>query len=62
MDDIDRAQEATEQFLAAVLSDHQRRRPTGTSLAECEDCGCKIPEDRRKAQQGCTRCILSKLI
>jgi hypothetical protein len=35
MDDIDRAQEATEQFLTEVLSEHQRHRPTGPSLEEC---------------------------
>lgn len=57
LDDIDRAQEATEQFLTDVLSDHQRHRPTGPSLAECEDCGNEIPIKRREAQPGCTRCI-----
>ena len=32
----------------------QRAQP---SLEECEDCGEDIPEERRKAQPGVTRCI-----
>jgi len=57
LDEIDRAQEASEQFLAVVLNEHQRNRPTGPGLKECEDCGDDIPLKRRKAQPGCTRCI-----
>lgn len=29
--------------------------PTATAI-ECEECGDPIPEARRKAQPGCTRC------
>lgn len=57
MDDTDRAQESTEQFLADVLDRHQRSRPAGPALEECEDCGEEIPTKRREAQPGCTRCI-----
>lgn len=57
MDDIDRAQEATDQFLNSVLGEHQRHRPTGPGLEECEDCNDPIPLRRREAQPGCTRCI-----
>jgi phage/conjugal plasmid C-4 type zinc finger TraR family protein len=32
----------------------QRAQP---SLEECEDCGEDIPEQRRIASKGCTRCI-----
>ena len=32
----------------------QAQRP---SLAECEDCGEDIPEPRRQAIKGCTRCV-----
>lgn len=27
------------------------------SAAECEDCGERIPENRRRMSKGCTRCI-----
>ncbi len=35
----------------------QARLPTGESLEECADCGDEIPEARRVAMRGCTRCI-----
>jgi len=56
-DDIDRAQEASEQFNNFALGEHKRNRPTGPSLEECDDCGEAIPIKRREAQPGCTRCI-----
>lgn len=31
--------------------------PAGPGAEECEDCGEPIPEARRKAMPGCTRCI-----
>jgi phage/conjugal plasmid C-4 type zinc finger TraR family protein len=34
------------------------RIPTGNSLAVCIDCGDDIPEARRLAAKGCTRCIV----
>jgi len=42
-----------ENAIAAVRA----RMPTGISMEECEDCGEAIPEGRRLAVQGCTRCI-----
>ena len=35
----------------------QARMPTGPSLDECEDCGEEIPENRKIAVPGCSRCI-----
>ena len=35
----------------------RRNISTGPSLTECDDCGEDIPETRRVAVQGCTRCI-----
>lgn len=42
--------------VAAVQAElaKQRAQP---SLAECEDCGEDIPEQRQIASPGCTRCI-----
>lgn len=34
-----------------------RPAPTATSALVCEDCGEPIPEPRRRASPGCTRCI-----
>jgi phage/conjugal plasmid C-4 type zinc finger TraR family protein len=42
-----------ENAIAAVRS----KIPTGISLEECEDCSEEIPNARRIAIQGCTRCI-----
>jgi len=47
------AQHINDNAVAAV----RRNIKTGPSLEECEDCGESIPEDRRIAVQGCTRCI-----
>lgn len=47
------------QSLAAVNQVQQalaKQRAT-PSLEECEDCGEEIPEQRRVASPGCTRCI-----
>lgn len=58
-DDIDRANEKAAEFNAACISDHQAKmakRPA-VSAVECEDCGEKIPEERRRMALGCTRCI-----
>lgn len=58
-DDIDRAQVITEQHLDDALAAH-RRRPAYTladSALICVDCELPIPEGRRKAQPGCTRCV-----
>lgn len=57
-DVYDRAQEMEqrqrEQALAAQVA---ASRPLGSSLENCDDCGQPIPEKRRQAAVGCTRCI-----
>lgn len=57
-DVYDRAQEMElrqrEQALAAQAA---ASRPLGSSLENCDDCGQPIPEKRRQAAVGCTRCI-----
>lgn len=57
MDDMDRAQEANEQFQEVALAEQLRFRPTGESLMRCCVCGDDIPEARREAYPGCCKCI-----
>lgn len=61
-DDIDRAQELEERQRDTAL----RRQATRAGLAgktmadsahECQDCGDPIPQTRRWAVPGCTRCV-----
>ncbi len=58
MDEADIAQRNQEQFDRLAL---QRQLnaipPQGDSAKECEDCGEAIPEPRRMAAKGCTRCM-----
>lgn len=58
MSDIfDRAQELElrqrEEALAAFASTISH----GNSYSHCDDCGDPIPDARRKAVPGCTRCV-----
>ena len=56
-DFCDRASALSEIYTQAALQARARAAVTpGESLAECEDCGEEIPEARRKAVPGCTRC------
>ena len=57
MDEADIAQRNQEHFDRLALERHLAAMPQGESAVECEDCGEEIPEGRRKAYQGCTRCI-----
>lgn len=57
-DMIDQASEREALFLAEAL--YQAGRPSeyqGESNYECDDCGAPIPEARRQAVPGCTRCV-----
>lgn len=63
-DEIDRAQAREEQLRDDALSVYQRGRPALDpddweilSACECDDCGERIPDARRKAVPGVTRCI-----
>lgn len=57
-DFADIAAEASTKFRDAALMAHASKpRPSGcASLACCQDCDEPIPEARRKAEPGCTRC------
>lgn len=56
MDEIDLAQVMSERYLKGAIA-RARGRAEGESLEECEECGRRIPEARRKAVPGCTRCV-----
>ena len=57
-DFADLASNASEGYLADALAKRARARMSAPakSATECEDCGDEIPEARRKAVPGCTRC------
>ena len=57
MDDADLAQANQADFDRLALAHRLAAMPSGESAMECEDCGATIPEGRRKAAPGCTRCI-----
>lgn len=57
-DFYDRAQELEQkQRDAALRRQEDASRPLGASLTHCDDCGESIPQKRREAAPGCTRCI-----
>jgi len=55
-DDGDRAKAISARHVANMLADRAANRPTGESSTHCEECGSPIPEKRRIAAKGCTRC------
>lgn len=57
MDEADIAQRNQEVLDRIALEQHLAGLPTGEAAEECEDCGKPIPEGRRLAAPGCTRCI-----
>ena len=59
-DEGDVAQDYQAKHNAAAVADHRARmadQRATPSLMICEDCEGDIPEERRKKQQGCTRCV-----
>ncbi|MGE4293700.1 MAG: TraR/DksA family transcriptional regulator [Desulfovibrio sp.] len=58
VDFADQASMASQGHLADALRKRERERMPGRaeSAHDCEDCGDEIPEARRKAVPGCTRC------
>lgn len=56
MDIIDIANARADRFNKAALSRVGSSGPARESLTHCEDCGEPIPEARRLAVPGCTRC------
>lgn len=60
MDEGDVAQDYQTKLNAAGVEDHRARmanQMATPSLMLCKDCEEKIPEERRKKQPGCTRCV-----
>lgn len=63
MDDIDRAQAHEQALRDDALAAHHRRvhgesdEPPAPSAHWCIDCDAPIPEARRLAVPGCTRCV-----
>ena len=57
-DEIDRANDEAQAFVAHAIDDVRAHAGHGVSLSHCEDCGVEIPAARRAATQGCTRCVL----
>jgi len=56
VDVADFAAEAEEGFRALALAQVARHAPRGVSAFHCADCGDEIPEARRLAVRGCSRC------
>lgn len=57
MDEADWAQIEQERELRRLLTAQAYALPKGVSAATCLDCGGAIPEARRLAMPGCTRCV-----
>jgi len=58
MDDVDIARRNQEVDIRRALRNRSVSRPNGDiSPLTCEDCDKEIPEGRRKAVPGCTRCV-----
>lgn len=55
-DSMDLVQQRTEEMLARNLA-QVIYRPVTVSASFCEDCDAPIPEARRRAVQGVTRCV-----
>lgn len=57
MDAGDRSLMASEQFLRIALARVRSGQPRGDAYMHCKDCLSPIPDARRQAMPGCTRCI-----
>lgn len=55
-DSMDFAQQRTEEILARNIA-QVINRPAAVSASFCEDCEAPIPEARRRAYHGVTRCV-----
>ena len=56
-DSMDLVQQRTEEMLARNIA-QVIYRPVTVSASFCEDCDAPIPEARRRAVQGVTRCVV----
>ena len=50
-------QEQIDASVADAVARARSRIPTGESLVDCEDCGERIPEGRRRAVPGVRLCV-----
>ena len=57
MDDIDMAATIINQEIDRQINSARKNLGSGVSLEFCEDCERPIPEKRRLAIPGCTRCV-----
>lgn len=57
MDEIDLAQARQQLINERALSAHLDKQTRAASRTSCIDCADPIPEPRRQAAPGCTRCI-----
>ena len=58
MDECEMALLDEASYLAVMLKDISRKvDPTQKAASECTDCESPIPERRRLAMPGCSRCI-----
>jgi phage/conjugal plasmid C-4 type zinc finger TraR family protein len=57
VDEIELAELAISQELERRINLARRHLEASVSLPECEDCERPIPEKRRLAVPGCTRCV-----
>ncbi|MEN4928366.1 TraR/DksA family transcriptional regulator [Erwinia billingiae] len=55
-DSMDIVQQRTEEMLERNIA-LITNRPVGVSASFCEDCNAPIPEQRRRAIHGVTRCV-----
>lgn len=56
MDQFDRAQELDARYRRQALDEWSKSISDGESETHCRECGDEIPEARRLAAPGCTRC------
>jgi len=54
---FDRAQEREQQLRDEALKRQRDQMPKGESAENCEDCGTKIPQRRRRAIPGVGTCV-----
>lgn len=57
MDEADIAQRNQEYLEGLALKTQMAAIPRGEAFEECEACGEPIPQARRQAAPGCTRCL-----
>ena len=56
-DIVDEANDSMAMHINLRIEKARKALSFGSGPGECEDCGEEIPEGRRKALPGCTRCV-----